>query len=78
MPRYHHKEVGHKHDGEHHSKIHDHHTTEHANMPTEVKIEDWSGPMPGMPENYDDSVMGIDKQISGDNIHHSNIKPRKA
>jgi hypothetical protein len=78
MAKYHHKEVGHKHNGEHHSKIHEHHTTEHANMPTEVKIEDWAGPVPGMLEDYNDSVSGIDEQISKDNIKHSHIKPRKA
>lgn len=50
----------------------------HSNMPTEVKIEDWSGPTPGMPESYNDSVEGINEQINKDNIKHSKIKPRKA
>ena len=41
-------------------------------------IENWDGPLVGMPETYlGDSREGIDEQIKKDNIRKTDIKPRQ-
>lgn len=50
----------------------------HANMPTEVIMKDWGLTQADMPENYDDSMEGVDKQIALDNkLKKAHMVPKK-
>jgi hypothetical protein len=49
-----------------------------ANMPTEVVQKDWGLTQVGMPENLDDTIKGIDKQVGLDNAKkHAHMNPKK-
>ncbi|MCK9570528.1 hypothetical protein M0R72_16390 [Candidatus Pacearchaeota archaeon] len=42
----------------------------HSNMPEEVIMKDYPKPGGYMPENLDDTIKGIDKQIKSDSGKH--------
>lgn len=52
--------------------------SENANLPSHTIVKNWSDVGRGTPEVYNDSISGIDKQITADtNKMFSQMKPKK-
>jgi len=49
-----------------------------ANMPQHITMKEWPSDHVGMPEDLDDSIRGIDRQMGEDNSRkHKNLSPHK-
>jgi hypothetical protein len=54
------------------------HAKYHANMPTEVIFKTVGQPHLGMPEDLDDTMKGVDRQINTDESDlHKHLHPKK-
>lgn len=58
------------------SMIHENHNAI-ANMPQEVMIKPWPARPGYLPEDLDDTISGIDRQLSMDDPKGSGFKPKK-